>query len=114
MLALATTTAGAAEEDESANFWLPHCRRALDRNARQDFLSGLCMGMIEGVSTGLQLADPFGSEPEKPTCIHLPKGVTNRQMVAVVIKWNENHPQDMHRPFLDNAASALALAWHCK
>jgi Rap1a immunity proteins len=44
----------------------------------------------------------------------LPQGVTNNQVVAVVIKYIEARPERMHEQFGDLALEALTAAWPCK
>jgi hypothetical protein len=43
-----------------------------------------------------------------------PDGVTMGQEVAVVVKYIDEHPEDLHLEFLLLASEALAKAWPCK
>jgi hypothetical protein len=44
----------------------------------------------------------------------VPDGVTNRQGVAVVVKYIEARPERMHERFSVLAIEALTAAWPCK
>jgi hypothetical protein len=44
----------------------------------------------------------------------IPKSVTMGQMIAVVVKYVDEHPEDMHSEFLFLAHEALLTAWPCK
>jgi hypothetical protein len=49
---------------------------------------------------------------DQPLCI--PKGVTMGQQIAVVVKFVDEHPEDMHLDFIFLAYEALLKAWPCK
>jgi hypothetical protein len=60
--------------------------------------------LVVSFEAGVPIVDAF--------CI--PKGVTMGQMIAVVVKYVDEHPEDMHSEFLFLAHEALLTAWPCK
>jgi hypothetical protein len=44
----------------------------------------------------------------------IPKGVTTGQKIAVVVKYIDEHPEDMHLKFKLLVHEALLKAWPCK
>jgi hypothetical protein len=107
---LALTTPASAADMTSANFYLPGCKGWLDRENWMKLLApdealtqGLCAGLVVGLGLGAG-GNRFCQ----------PKGVTNSQAVAVVVKYIEARPERMHEPFGDLAIEALTAAWPCK
>jgi Rap1a immunity proteins len=125
-LALTATAAGAAEDSRSANYLLPACRDIIGRtNSSSPVLQGYCMGIVSEISHigfGVALAQSFTSytngvpEPiiRKMYCLVVPDGVTNNQMVRIVVAYIEKHPTRMHEDFRDLALEAIREAWPCK
>jgi len=109
-LALTITTALAQtnvwEDYASASFMLPGCKAALTDQANGPFLAGMCLGYIKAI--GMFTATPRGSR----LCTDIP-GVTYEQMVRVVVRYIEAHPQRMDEPFIWLATEALIDAWPC-
>jgi Rap1a immunity proteins len=105
---LALTMPASAADTNSANFYLPGCKGWLDREKKllapdEALMQGLCAGLVVGLGYGAG---------GKDFC--QPKGVTNNQVVAVVVKYIEARPERMHEPFGDLAFEALTAAWPCK
>jgi hypothetical protein len=96
---------GAAEQDFSANRWLPYCKsfitpvRAPDANLGSSYPS-YCAGEVEGLA--------FAS------CARVPPDVTASQAVRVVVRYIEQRPQRMHESFLKLAPAALINARPCR
>ena len=65
-----------------------------------------CIGGV----TAAEMIDDLQQKHE--VCI--PKGVTMGQMIAVVVNYVDEHPEDMHSEFLFLAHEALLTAWPCK
>jgi hypothetical protein len=101
LMALATTTAGAAENLNSANYWLPRCKEFIAANSNRD-LDGqeVCAGRVEALSLA--------------SCPHTPNDITPAQAVRVVVRYIEERPQRIHESFNALALEALHDAWPCK
>jgi hypothetical protein len=66
---------------------LPHCRSFLA--GKSGSYEGVCMGSITAIAfVSLHLSD------ERRFCF--PKGVTDRQLVRVVVAYTEARPERMH------------------
>jgi hypothetical protein len=109
--------AGQASAEENASFdplWsangiMPGCRSFLTKDAsnlsyKTGFLEGRCTGIITGVLFAGMLSG----------AICVPSKATIHQLVAVVIRHTDQHPQDMHYRFVWFAYRALKEAWPCK
>jgi hypothetical protein len=107
LLASAIAPTGAQENYDSANFMLPQCKRflALAGTGKASFAEGVCAGSITAFAfVGRSLNNRF--------CF--PEGVTNRQMVQVVVTYIEARPARMHEDWRDLALEALREAWPCR
>ena len=64
--------------------------------------------------TGLDVVTLMNLAPanDPPFCV--PNDVTLGQRVAVVVKYIDEHPEDMHLEFFLLASEALRAAWPCK
>ena len=102
VLALAFMTAPAGAQDiNSANFMLPHCKAETD-----PFWRGVCYGSVAAlVYVGPALADDLR--------FCAPRGATRRQMVRVVVAHIEAQPSRMHEDFRWLALEAMREAWPC-
>jgi hypothetical protein len=123
LTALSVTAAAhaAVEDTDSADFMLPFCRltqkeMAADITKAANY--GRCAGVVEGISQMLSLlqeAQAAGAARLDPVlCTSIPAGITNEQLVNVVVKYGEAFPELTHRPFAVVAMSAMRLAWPCK
>jgi hypothetical protein len=120
MLISTATMANAAEKDAaekdadianySANYWLPYCKVFIGgKLPDDDFRPNFCAGMIFGLGILLR------QDPKSPLyCVDIPEGVTFEQAIRMVIRYIEEHPQDMHHPFKYLALVAAMDAWPCK
>lgn len=105
LMAVGVTAAGAAEVDrDSANYWLPHCKAAIEQ--RDSLAPGICIGAISGLAFVLRAIPAY--------CADVPYAATYDQIARVVIRYIEEHPQRMHKPFLNLAVEALHDAWPCR
>src|SRR5215472_9859597 len=91
----------------SANFILPGCKTALtDQIAVKDrydltFLAGRCLGVITTVSGVLGAVERAGAATRlfSKFCAAPPHGVTNEQLIRVVVRYIDARPQRMHEDF---------------
>jgi hypothetical protein len=121
LMALTITMAEAAEADQdSANYLLPYCKLIPSGMADRvkAFQAGRCAATVQSVAAFLNL---LKEEREKgraqvdPTfCADIPHGVTNSQLVQVVIKFSETHPEMTHVAFGTFSLVALNVTWPCK
>jgi hypothetical protein len=115
LVILAATMAGhpatADSTDHSANYYLPGCRDFANKQfAKEPFLQGECVGILEGSSIlSGDLAPVF---VYNSSCV--PDEVTLSQMAAVVVRWFDQHPERWHEDFRALALLALHDAWPCK
>jgi hypothetical protein len=120
LMALAITTANAAKKDkDSANFLLPHCKFVNDQtltDIHKAFYTGRCTGIVQTIVEMLGLLKrerEAGVQLDPTLCADVPPGVTNGQILQVVIRFGETHPNMTHAPFLTLAMVALNSAWPC-
>ena len=74
------------------------------------YSQSLCNGFIDGAGDGfLSYALYIGRQ--LPFCY--PEGATVRQMRRVIVKYLEEHPQDLHYGAADSAFIALEDAFPC-
>jgi hypothetical protein len=101
--AVALTGPVSAESDlGSANYMLPGCRSFMQKASNySDFDQGVCVGVIRGIVYAAR-------------DICAPTESTTNQAVAVVIKYIDQRPQDMHLPFAVLAHTALQEVWPCE
>ena len=125
-LALTVTAVSAAEDTYSANFMLPHCRDAINRNAQGNpYVQGVCAGILHGIFLMGSMARAMdqvtrSTRPVRTTemdfmqrglCIDLPDGATLEQSVRVVVAYIDARPARMNEPFAGLALEALRTAW---
>ena len=92
----------------SANAFMPGCRSVIEKgpgrfavtNAQSAFDAGRCAGFV----TGVAIVYPDSCAP----------AVTLDQLLRVVVKYVDERPQLMHKPFADLVQEALATAWPCQ
>lgn len=115
--------------DYTANDLLKFCKgvdRFIDGNENPGelALSGACMGYINGIMAGYEGAvsdanivykqkhgpDPYGRDlVSKPW--NIPAGVTHDMIVKVVIKYLENHPENLHELSATHVLRAIVQAY---
>ena len=72
-----------------------------------NFLGGYCLGLVHGVS---DVAQVLGSPP----LVCYPSGGTNSQLVRVVVKFLNDHPEALHKPDTVLVLEALNDAYPCQ
>jgi hypothetical protein len=120
-------TAAAAQDGFSANSVLPGCRSLIEDKPIDPLNRGLCMGLVQGTAqmgnavlvtlpsnSNNDKLDPYLRNFRALLCIDVPNGMTNRQMVQVVVSYLEARPTRMHEEFGDLALEALQAAWPCR
>ncbi len=97
---------------EQADDLVAKCRNLTLMDAGADHSSldlGLCIGFVKGVADGSQLA---ATDPQKwPVCF--PPGVTADQLVRVVLKYGQDHPERLHFYSANFVKQALQIAFPC-
>lgn len=119
LAAILPTTLAAEENRGSANYMLPLCKVwlkiAVDRDAEaiksilrtepiQLTTAGMCAGSVVGIFETLrtfELACP-------------PGGVTNDQLVRMVVNQIEKHPESSHEDFIVPVSAVFMVTWPCR
>jgi hypothetical protein len=87
---------------QPANEVLQGCRDFLSRQSTRDFLrQGVCLGTVQGLAHAQSLA-----------CV--PKGISNEQMIRVVLAFAETVPHRLQENFTSLASDALTQIWPCR
>ena len=106
-------SAGPSTDHPSANEVMPGCRSFLEKVRTKPHFDEKSANKEEGLCiVGLMAADLIAAAGQHEIC--RPEGVTTGQLVAVVVKYADEHPQDMHLEFMFLAHEALVKAWPCK
>ena len=79
---------------------------------------GRCSGIIHGLIEmfGLLQEEQAAGEIQlnQRLCTVIPEGVTPQQLVDVVVKFGEAHPEVTHEPFVLLTLVAINETWPCK
>jgi hypothetical protein len=118
LLALAVTTAGAEEGMNSVNDMLPYCKLTYEQATKRGTFTtaqwGRCMGLIEGASILLTMRkDGIVETTIDALCAEIPPGVKKEQAMRVVVRYADQHPNQIRRSLLLLAVDALHEAWPC-
>jgi len=98
----------------NGNDLLPKRNLALDTDKRGPYWMerGYCVGFVEGV---LSTSNIYKALPNTPRLFCFPPaGVSNEQMIRVVVKYLENHPEQLHFDASILVLTALKEAFPCK
>jgi hypothetical protein len=79
-------------------------------NSQSDYEKGMCLGYIVGVVDSFKTTSTVKGE-KKIFCI--PQGVTSGQLVLVLKKSMQEHPETLHLPASAHTLSALTAAFPC-
>jgi hypothetical protein len=116
---LGSAVANADEDVSSANYMLPLCKTWLKVNVEHDrdeikhilttdpvqfTSSGMCAGFVIGVTETLRVA--------KVSCP--PDGITNDQLVRMVVDQIEKYPERLHEDFIVPVTAVMIATWSCK
>lgn len=94
-----------AQDVSSGNIMLQGCEDAISNRAT--FLAGVCAGIIEGLRFG-------GPTLDKGLAFCVPNNIARGQAIRVVLKFMNEHPQDLHEDFIVLASVSLLNIWPCK
>ena len=113
-LALALLTGPAfGGADDTANEVMPGCRSVLEKVRTKPHFDAKSANKEEGLCiVGVAAAVTFAAIGQHEVCI--PEAATMGQKIAVVVKYIDEHPEDMHLEFMFLAHEALLKAWPCK
>ena len=93
---------------DSGNFMLPPCKAAIEgpsAGPRLNVWAGQCAGVIDGlkwIGSSIEGSDKF-----------CPPRVPPEQAQRVVVRFMEQHPEQLHLDFKVLALRALQQAWPC-
>jgi hypothetical protein len=111
---LALTIIGAPQAeawDRTANSFLPGCHAFVQGYTKQEG-AVICEAYIWGVVDGMIFQQVFD---RKPLAFCPPEQVTVDQIVRVVVKYIDQHPEETDQPFTTVIWSAVIEAWwRCK
>jgi len=95
---LASSFSAIAEDIESGNFWLMLCKN------ESTFCTGYVAAMAHMQGLYRQNINAIGRPP---------KGVTVGQNLKVITRYLEDHPAELHQPFILLAVRALNESFPC-
>ena len=72
---------------------------------------GRCLGFISGVVDLNTMDEDILKKASHAWCV--PAGVTETQLAKVVVKYGNDHPEELHFPGVMIVASALVVAFPC-
>lgn len=107
VIALCFSTSALAQSNASSgNVMLPYCKAYLAREARSEFIQGVCAG-----SVAAQLFLAHGLNQGLKSCP--PDEATVDQAARVVVAYMEAHPEKLHHPLQAIIVLAYMKAWPC-
>jgi hypothetical protein len=113
LIAPTIAAASAAEKDvSSANFFIPYCRLASKEalaSATDAFFQGQCFGMVRAIRGTAE-----AMRTQQARCTDIPANVTLQQLVNVVVRYSEVHPEQTQEGFEAFTFRALRDAWPCQ
>jgi hypothetical protein len=104
---LLSSSCAYAEDNNSANFWQPKCKSLLVHPITEDTVAGGCIGVM-------MMLKSIGSFLQPPRKVCVPSDATIEQMLRVVTKSIDEHPERTHELFVRLAIEATQAAWPCK
>ena len=113
-LALALLTGPASAADDTANDVMPGRRSLLAKVRTKPHFDAIksTNKEEEPCIVGVAAAVTFAAIGQHEVCI--PEAATMGQKIAVVVKYIDEHPEDMHLEFMFLAHEAFLKAWPCK
>lgn len=95
-------TEGPGADMNDGNGLLQACASGGKFNSNEEFANAMyCMGYTRGVSDGLHYVGR----------IQKPEGVTNFQIMAVAVKYMQDHPELLHQESGELVTNALVKVW---
>jgi hypothetical protein len=120
LTALVITGAIAAEDISSTSYMLHYCKltdKEMNANTRNAIAFGRCHGMAQTIGElfvavrDMQAQGVYQLHPA--FCTTMPKSATSTELVDVVLKYAEAHPEHTHLPFIPFAMIAIRNTWPC-
>lgn len=99
------------------NDLLPECQISVEQLNGKSFpqsqtTEGLhCLAYLEGFLDGFSFRDVTADKPSRMLCY--PEGVSTAQMLRVVTKWLQGHPERLHEPAFGLVFTAIHEAFAC-
>jgi hypothetical protein len=90
----------------SGGYMLPHCKNLAEMDAAPGIWEGQCAGVIEGFML-------LGDLLPRHLRFCPPDGMPPIAADLIVIKYLDDHPEDLHLDFRLLALAALHKAWPC-
>ncbi len=85
---------------------------AIESRNHEEFSAGYCIGYVDGIDEMTNMIN-ITREPSKRAFCR-PENATTRQIVRVVYKYLEDHPEELHEDAYFLAIKALQNAFPCK
>jgi hypothetical protein len=119
LTALTLTAASAAEKDVgSANFMLPYWRLTPGNDTPEPFMSRQCRQTVEVARNLLNMQkivnERRSAAVQRMLCADFPEGVRPEQIMGVVLRYGDMHPEETRRSFMSFVVLALSAAWPCE
>jgi hypothetical protein len=118
LVALTVTTARAEEDKNSAGYMLPYCKISplqVQKSSPYDaYLHGQCYGVVSAMRNMLPLVKALDRDKLVPFCADIPAGSVMIELVGVVIRYGNMHPELTHIDFQGFVLEAFHQKWPCK
>jgi hypothetical protein len=85
-----------------------YCSAALDKQSQAGSRAGLCLGFLDAYR---QLAVMLPVSANFKLC--LPEGVGQEQLIKVLVKYLDRHPEELHLPAAQLVYDATTEAFPC-
>ena len=97
----------------TGNELLDYCQNALDSDVSDDnsMTTGVCVGYIRAIYDQNLFEQAMYTRPQF-FCI--PQEASPKQVIRVVVKYLEDHPEELHRPAYWPVSIALPAAFPCE
>lgn len=95
----------------TGHFLLNACKSFLAAGAKGDFNAGYCLGFIQS-NEQEEMVRKISDTAKKMYC--MPKDITDEQLVRVLIKYLEAHPEQLHLAASQLVWMAYSSVWRCK
>jgi len=116
-LMLTFTAVNPVDHTETTNFLLPFCKPSLNERQPQAraYFSGVCHGSVGTIMDMLRIANMDHDKVlVAGNCAAIPDSATLEQAVRVVVKYVDNHPEQINYPFIATVVIAFTEAWPCR
>jgi hypothetical protein len=122
LVLLSLSLVGNADEDVlSGSKLLRNCNSYLmlvdgSSNSKIILGAGICLGTVRGIIDAGAVFDTFADQDDKPppNVFCVPESVSTDQGIKAVIKYLEEHPEELHQRGTTLTVLALKQAFPCK